>query len=83
MRPRGKATGMTAARRQGGHGAAANDAGATATASIEQQIRERAYGYFVERGGAHGHELDDWLRAEAQLRPPGDGAPTSGVAADA
>lgn len=29
--------------------------------------RELAYGHFVERGGVDGHDLDDWLKAEAQV----------------
>lgn len=33
----------------------------------DQRIREVAYGYFVERGRAGGHDLDDWLKAEAQI----------------
>ncbi|MBI3665943.1 MAG: DUF2934 domain-containing protein [Acidobacteria bacterium] len=32
-----------------------------------RQIAERAYHLFIERGGQHGYELDDWLRAEAEL----------------
>ena len=30
-----------------------------------RQIAERAYHLFLERGGHHGYELDDWLKAEA------------------
>jgi Protein of unknown function (DUF2934) len=30
-------------------------------------IREAAYYRFVERGFAHGHDLDDWLAAEAEF----------------
>lgn len=32
-----------------------------------RQIAERAYYYFVERGKQPGHQLEDWLRAEAEL----------------
>jgi hypothetical protein len=32
-----------------------------------QEIAERAYGLFLERGGDEGHDLDDWLRAEREL----------------
>jgi ribosomal protein L7/L12 len=32
-----------------------------------ERIRARAYELFLERGGQHGHELEDWLRAEAEL----------------
>ena len=31
----------------------------------EEIIRMRAYQLFEERGYEHGHELDDWLQAEA------------------
>jgi hypothetical protein len=33
----------------------------------EQLIRQRAYSYYEERGFENGHELDDWLRAEAEV----------------
>jgi hypothetical protein len=31
-------------------------------------IALRAYDYFVARGYQHGHDVDDWLRAEQELR---------------
>ena len=31
------------------------------------RVRERAYQIFEERGKEHGHDLDDWLKAEAEL----------------
>lgn len=31
------------------------------------QIAERAYGYFVARGGKHGYHEEDWYRAEQEL----------------
>ena len=30
-------------------------------------IRDRAYGLFQERGRGHGHDVEDWLVAEAEL----------------
>lgn len=33
----------------------------------EERIRRRAYELHLERGGAHGFALDDWLRAEAEI----------------
>ena len=33
----------------------------------EKKIRERAYGIYLQRGGAHGHDQDDWLQAEYEL----------------
>ncbi|MDE3199873.1 MAG: DUF2934 domain-containing protein [Acidobacteriota bacterium] len=32
-----------------------------------EQIAALAHRYFEERGYAHGHDADDWLRAEAEL----------------
>lgn len=34
---------------------------------LERAIRLRAYELYVERGGAEGRALDDWLAAEAEL----------------
>lgn len=34
----------------------------------EQAIREAAYACYEARGGEPGHELDDWLTAEAQVQ---------------
>lgn len=57
-----------------GKAAAAGNGPAAAPAELEQQIRELAYGYYVERGCAEGHDLDDWLRAEAQVQQRNGGA---------
>ena len=32
------------------------------------EIRHRAFEIHIERGGIHGCDLDDWLRAERELR---------------
>ena len=34
---------------------------------LEDQIRARAYELYEERGKEDGHDLDDWLRAEADI----------------
>lgn len=34
----------------------------------EQDIRERAYQIYLERGCTQGHHLDDWMQAERELR---------------
>lgn len=34
----------------------------------EAEIQQRAYQIFLNRGGEHGHDLDDWLQAERELR---------------
>ncbi|HYV07882.1 MAG TPA: DUF2934 domain-containing protein [Blastocatellia bacterium] len=33
-----------------------------------EEIARRAYEIFLERGGAHGCDSDDWLQAELELR---------------
>jgi hypothetical protein len=38
-----------------------------ATESVDEAIRRRAYELYLERGGAHGSALDDWLRAEREI----------------
>jgi hypothetical protein len=32
-----------------------------------RQIERRAYEIFLNRGGTHGHDLDDWLQAQRDL----------------
>ena len=32
-----------------------------------EEIEVRAYEIYVERGGGHGQDVDDWLRAEREL----------------
>lgn len=33
-----------------------------------EEIRERAFQIYIERGGIHGCDLDDWLQAEHELQ---------------
>lgn len=40
---------------------------ATSPVDLTAQIRERAYELSQERGGAPGHENEDWLRAEREV----------------
>ena len=35
------------------------------------EIGRRAHELFLERGSVHGHDLDDWLQAEHELREQG------------
>jgi hypothetical protein len=37
------------------------------TSDLQEQIRRRAYELYEQRGRDDGHELDDWLQAEAEL----------------
>jgi hypothetical protein len=32
-----------------------------------EEIEQRAYALFLERGGENGHALEDWLAAESEL----------------
>jgi hypothetical protein len=32
-----------------------------------EQIRQRAYELFLNRGATHGNEVEDWLNAEQEL----------------
>jgi Protein of unknown function (DUF2934) len=33
-----------------------------------EAIAARAFALYTARGGEHGHDVDDWLRAEQELR---------------
>ncbi len=35
---------------------------------VEERIRIRAHQIYLERAGKDGSELDDWLRAEAEIK---------------
>jgi hypothetical protein len=35
---------------------------------IEQQIQKRAFELYEQRGRTDGHELDDWLQAECEIK---------------
>jgi len=35
--------------------------------NLEEQIRRRAYELYEARGREDGHDLEDWLRAEAEV----------------
>jgi hypothetical protein len=39
-----------------------------ATDISEHDIARRAYGLYLTRGGEPGHDVDDWLQAERELR---------------
>jgi hypothetical protein len=34
---------------------------------LEEQIQRRAYELYLARGREDGHDLEDWLRAEAEI----------------
>lgn len=37
-------------------------------ALLQEQIRQRAHQFYEARGRTAGHEVEDWLRAEAEIR---------------
>ena len=39
-----------------------------ARADLQEQIRYRAYQLHEQRGRDDGHELDDWLQAESEVK---------------
>ena len=40
---------------------------AAQTVPTQEEIARRAYELYLARGGEHGHDLEDWARAEAEL----------------
>jgi hypothetical protein len=36
--------------------------------NLEAEIRFRAYQLYIQRGATHGADLEDWLRAETEVR---------------
>ena len=49
-------------------GVSKTGSGDPAPGLTREQIAKRAYEIHLLRGGAHGHDLDDWLQAENELR---------------
>lgn len=39
----------------------------TAEETSEEQIRDRAYELYEARGRGDGHDMEDWLEAEAEI----------------
>ncbi len=62
-----KASEAPAARKSRSETAAARPELSRVRAVSREEIARRAYLLFLERGGEHGHDLADWLRAEAEL----------------
>ena len=40
----------------------------TRPAPTTEDVAARAHELFLARGGEHGHDIEDWLAAEAELR---------------
>ena len=47
----------------------ADDRTSTPAEVSVEAIRDRAYELYEARGGEPGHDFDDWLQAERELRP--------------
>lgn len=63
--------------------AAANTSAAAPPAEQKEEfVRQAAYCYYEARGRVGGHELDDWLQAEAEFerlgQPDGQDTPATG-----
>ena len=43
--------------------------GLVAARSSNDDVARRAYELYEQRGRRHGHDWDDWLKAERELRP--------------
>ena len=63
-RPRGAAPRPTEPREAG---QSAADTISDARPDREQLIASRAYGLYLDRGMAHGADVEDWLEAERQI----------------
>lgn len=42
--------------------------GTNSELNIENAVRTRAYQLYESRGREHGHDLDDWLTAESEMK---------------
>ena len=43
-------------------------ASGTRTTSQAEEVQKLAYQFFIERGYEHGHDQEDWLRAETIVK---------------
>jgi hypothetical protein len=40
---------------------------ASGTESLRDRIEKRAFALYQQRGGTHGYDFNDWLRAEREI----------------
>jgi hypothetical protein len=74
-----EAGGLTLQHRTANHSTAKPDKGSLEL--TEEIIRLRAYRFFEKRGYEHGHNLEDWLRAKAEVfgkKPAAEAEDTEG-----
>jgi len=50
------------------------------TANTKLSVEERAYLKFLDRGGKHGHDMEDWLAAEKEVKSEKSSVKTKVVA---
>ena len=50
--------------------------------SLQDRIAARAYALYVERGCVDGHDMEDWLRAEAEVIGVLEGGPSRRAVTD-
>jgi hypothetical protein len=67
-KPRKTAAKKTAATENGAPGSANGASNVTEIKYSHDQVAQLAHKYWAERGRQHGHHLEDWLRAEHELR---------------
>lgn len=65
---RGRSPQTAPAAAEAGLAAPANVGGAENGSPSEAEIRVRAFEIYLRRGGEPGHEIEDWLQAERELR---------------
>jgi hypothetical protein len=58
-------------RKPNGNGATKTGRPPTPIIATTGEIATRAYQLFIERGGQHGRDMEDWLRAEQELGTTG------------
>lgn len=48
-----------------------------ATLTFNESVQQRAFELFLERGGVHGNDQEDWFKAEMELRNINSGKKSS------
>jgi len=49
------------------------------TSASREKIEKRAYELYLKRGGAHGYDVADWLKAEKEILGNGQSAAPAGA----
>jgi Protein of unknown function (DUF2934) len=51
--------------------------------SLQQKIQQRAYDLFLQRGGQPGHAMEDWVKAEKEIKTTNETKQSHGHPAEA